>query len=248
MDYWAEVMQDDVYLIAADGWVEAAKPRGIVEDKERKIKETPDLTIGRGKRSKKFKMDLVPPPLVVARDFAGEQGAIKVLQAKQESAARELEEFVEEHGGEEDLLAEVRDDKGKVAKDRVRDLLKAFEGEMESDEERATLSRCVALIEAEVTTAKAVKQTEGALDERVLARYGKLTEAEIKTLVVEEKWLASLRAAVEGEVQRVTQQLAGRVKELEERYAQPLPTLEREVTALSAKVEGHLENMGLSRR
>ena len=57
MDYWAEVMQDDVYLIAADGWLEAAKPRGIIEDKEKKIKETPDLTIKR----KKYKMDLIPP-------------------------------------------------------------------------------------------------------------------------------------------------------------------------------------------
>jgi type I restriction enzyme M protein len=79
----------------------------------------------------------------------------------------------------------------------------------------------------------------------VLARYGKLTEAEIKTLVVEDKWLASLRAAIDGEVQRVTQQLAGRVKELEERYAQPLPALEREVEAFSAKVEAHLKKMGL---
>ena len=71
MDYWAEAMQDDVYLIAADGWLEAAKPRGIVEDKESKIKETPDLTIGR----KKYKMDLVPPALIVARYFAKEQAA-----------------------------------------------------------------------------------------------------------------------------------------------------------------------------
>ena len=47
MDYWAEVMQDDVYIIAADGWVEAARPRAIIEDKDKKIKETPDLTIGR---------------------------------------------------------------------------------------------------------------------------------------------------------------------------------------------------------
>ena len=50
-------MQDDVYLIADDGWVEAAKPRGIIEDKEKKIKETPDLTIKRNK----YKMDLIPP-------------------------------------------------------------------------------------------------------------------------------------------------------------------------------------------
>ncbi len=66
MDYWDEVMQDDVYLIAADGWVEAAKPRGVIEDKEKKIKETPDLTIKR----KKYKMDLIPPALIVARRFA----------------------------------------------------------------------------------------------------------------------------------------------------------------------------------
>jgi type I restriction enzyme M protein len=47
MDYWRETMQDDVYLIVGDGWIEAAKPRGIIEDKERKIKETPDLSAAR---------------------------------------------------------------------------------------------------------------------------------------------------------------------------------------------------------
>ncbi|MCR9296716.1 MAG: type I restriction-modification system subunit M, partial [bacterium] len=52
MDYWAEVMQDDVYLIAGDGWLEAAKPRGVIDDKEKKIKETPDLVVKR----KKYKM------------------------------------------------------------------------------------------------------------------------------------------------------------------------------------------------
>jgi type I restriction enzyme M protein len=237
MDYWAETMQDDVYLIAADGWQEAARPRGIVEDKARNIKETPDLTIGR----KKYKMDLLPPALVVARYFAKEQAAVEALQAKQEAASQALEEFVEEHSGEEGLLSEATNDKGKVTKGGVKDRLKAIEGEAESDEERDeerdALERCLALIDAESDAAKAVKEAQSALDEKVLARYGKLTEAEIKTLVVEDKWLTSLRAAIDGEVQRVTQQLAGRVKELEERYAKPLPALQREVEALSAKVE-----------
>src|SRR5207302_7731425 len=106
MDYWAEVMQDDVYLVAADGWVDAAKPRGIIEDKERKIKETADLTIGR----RKYKMDLVPPALIVARYFAKEQAAIEALQADQETAARELEEFVEERTGEDGLLEDATSD------------------------------------------------------------------------------------------------------------------------------------------
>jgi len=241
MDYWAETMQDDVYLIAADGWVEAAKPRGIIEDKERKIKEAPDLILGH----KKYKMDLVPPALIVARYFTREQAAIEVLQTAHETAVRELEEFVEEHTGQQELLEDASNDKGKVTKGGVKDRLKAIEGEPESDDERDALVRCLELIEAESEAARAVKDAQAALDAQVLVRYAKLTEVEIKTLVVEDKWLASIRRAIQNEVQRLTRQLAGRLKELDERYARPLPALVRDVKVLDAKAEGHLKKMGL---
>ena len=241
MDYWEEVMQDDVYLIAADGWTEAARPRGIIEDRERKIKETADLTIKR----RKYKMDLVPPGLIVARYFADKQAAIDALQARQEAAARELEEFIEEHTGD-GLLEDAVNDKGKVTKGGVTERLKAIRYELESDEERDALKHCRTLIEADAEAGKAVKEAQARLDEQVLARYGVLTEVEIKTLAVEDKWFASIRGAIEGEVQRLTQQLAGRVKELEERYARPLPELEREVEVFGARVEGHLKRMGIS--
>jgi len=118
MDYWAEVMQDDVYLIAADGWLDAARPPGIVEDEARKIEETPDLTIKR----RKYKMDLIPPGLIEARFFAAE-AALEALRAEQETAARTLEEFIEEHGAEEGLLAEAVNDKGKITKASVKEAL-----------------------------------------------------------------------------------------------------------------------------
>ena len=117
-------------------------------------------------------------------------------------------------------------------------------GEAESEEERDALTRCLALIDAESKASKAVRDAQAALDQRVLSRYASLTETEIKTLVVEDKWFTSIWTAVEGEVQRMTQQLAGRVKELEERYAQPLPVLEREVEVFSERVEDHLRKMG----
>ena len=242
MDYWAETMQDDVYLIAADGWMEAAKPRGIIEDKDKKIKETPDLTIKR----KRYKMDLVPPILVVERFFSKERDAVEALQAEQEIAARELKEFVEEHTGEESLLEDATDDHGKVIKGGVRDRLKAIKGEPESDKERDALTRCLQLIEAETRAGKAVKEAQTVLDANVLARYAKLTETEVKTLVIEDKWFASLRVTVEDEVERLTQRLAGRLIELDERYFQPLPKLEQKVEELSAKVEGHLKTMRLA--
>ena len=81
---------------------------------------------------------------------------------------------------------------------------------------------------------------------KVATRYGKLTEDEIKALVVEDKWLAALGAAVQGELDRVSQSLAGRVRELAERYATPLPSLEREVDEWASRVEQHLARMGFT--
>ena len=79
---------------------------------------------------------------------------------------------------------------------------------------------------------------------KVAAQYGKLTEDEIKTLVVDDKWLATLAAAVQGELDRVSQTLTGRIRQLAERYATPLPQLASEVETLAARVSGHLQRMG----
>ena len=91
-----------------------------------------------------------------------------------------------------------------------------------------------------------VKEAQLALDEQVLARYATLTETEIKQLVIDDKWFASIQAAITSEVQRLTQALAERVKELEERYAQPMPALEGEVDDFSLKVNEHLSKMGVA--
>lgn len=245
MDYWADIMQDDVYLISADGWQEAARPRGVIENKERKIKEEPDLTIGSGKKARKYKLDLIPSELIIARYFGDEQACLEALQAAHETATRELEEFIEEQDGEEDLLSEVKNDKGNVTKTEIPKRLKALKDEPEADDEIATLKQCRKLVDAEVSAKKAVKEAQTELDRAVLARYGELTEDEIKQLTVYDKWLADIRVAIEAEVERITNQLAGRVRELEERYADPLPAIEREVEELTARVAGHLDKMGL---
>ncbi len=243
MDYWDGAMHDDAHLIAAEGWRQAAQPRPIVEDKQRKIKESPDLTVAR----KKYKMDLVPPALLVARYFAAERAEIEKLEARQEAAARELEEFIEEHSGEGGPLEDAAGGKGKVSKSAAAALLQAAKDDPQRAEERKILARRLRLVEAESAARKAVSKARSELDRKVLLRYATLTDDEIKTLVIEDKWFADIRAAVEGEVQRLTQHLAGRVKELEERYEKPLPELGTEVKTFEAKVRGHLKKLGVVR-
>ena len=241
MDYWDEVMQDDVYLIAADGWIAAAKPRGIIEDKQAKVKETPDLVI----KKNKYKMDLIPPALIVARYFAEEQAVVEALQAKQTTAESELMEYIEEHTGEDGLLTDATNDKGNITASSVKARLKAIQGEPDSKDEREALTACAILIDAVSKISRSVKKEQEALNEQVLAHYTTLTEDEIKTLVVDDKWIASIRSAIEGEVQRLTQVLTARVQELEERYAQPLPVLAKDVDRYSVKIAEHLKNLGL---
>lgn len=242
IDYWDEVMQDDVYLITQDGWIEAAKPRGIIQDKERKIDETPDLTIKRTK----YKMDVIPPALLVTRYFATDQAHIDALQAAEDTAVNELSEFVEEHTGEDGLLQDAINDKGKVTKTGVTMRLRIIRDEPDSDEEQDILTRFMGLMEEESKASKAVNDSKSALDNKVLAQYQTLTEEEIKTLVIHDKWFGTIHASILEFAQGLTQQLTERIGELEERYARTLHELERDVNRYSARVEGHLQKMGLS--
>ena len=244
MDYWDETMQDDVDLVTAAGWTAAARPRALAETRT-KIRETPDLAIGR----RKYKMDLIPPALVAARCFPAEQADVEEAAGGREAASAALDAFLEEHAGADGALADAANDKGKVTRGAVQERLRALRDEPDEPDgpdERAVLTRCLALMDAETAADKAARAARTALDRRVFDRYATLTDAEIRTLVVDDKWLAGIRDAIDGEVRRVTQSFAARLKELEERYARPLPELEREVAAFGAKVEGHLRRMGFA--
>ena len=241
MDYWAESMQDDCYLIAADGWHEAAQPRLIVEDKSKKAKARPDLIVGK----KKYTTELIPPALLIARYYVREQAAIDALEARLATIAQQLEEMAEEHTGEGGLLEDARNDKDKLTKASAAARLKDI-GRTDPDtaEERQALKDYLGLTEQEAETGTKLKTAQDDLMAKVAARYGQLTEAEIHTLVVEDKWLTTLATAVQGELDRVSQTLTGRIRQLADRYATPLPEITNQVEALAAKVAGHLKRMG----
>ena len=159
MDYWAETMQDDVYLIVSDGWREAAKPRLIIEDKGKKTKEKPDFTVGK----LKYKAELIPTALVIARYFAAEQAAIEKLEAEVAAIEQAMEEMAEEHGGEDGLLEEAKNDKDKLTKASVAARLKEIKGDPDAADERKVLSDYLALIEKEAATSAKVKDAQEAL-------------------------------------------------------------------------------------
>ncbi len=241
MDYWAETMQDDCYLIAADGWREAAKPRLVVEDKSKKAtKEKSDFTVGK----KKYKTELIPSALVIARYFAKEQAAIEKRETDIATLQQQMEEMAEEHIGEGGLLEDAKNDKDKLTKASVVARLKDIQRDADAADERKLLADYLRLSDQEAIASTALKTEQESLMDAVLQQYARLTEDDLKTLVVDDKWLATLAAAVQGELDRVSQTLTGRIRQLAERYATPLPQLTAEVATLASRVEEHLKKMG----
>jgi len=220
MDYWAEVMQDDAYQIALYGW------QAMLDGKPN--------------------TDLMPQSLLVARYFAAEAAAIDTLEAERDAITRRMEEMAEEHGGEDGLLEDARTDKGKLTATSVKDRLKDIMADADATDERAMLNDYLALIGQEAAVGKRAKEARTALDVRATTRYATLIEADIKTLVVDDKWLVRLASDVQGEMDRVSQALTGRIKHLAERYATPLSVLSDEVVELTCRVDAHLRKMGFA--
>ncbi|WP_130472884.1 hypothetical protein [Candidatus Magnetaquicoccus inordinatus] len=188
--------------------------------------------------------DLLPQSLIIHRYFAKEQAAIENLEADRDAISRQMEEMEEEQGGEEGLLAEAKTDAGKLTAKSVKDRHKAILRDREAAEERKVLEAYLGWMEKESAATRKVREAQKALELKVSAKYSQLTEAEVKSLVVEDKWLATLAARVQSELDRVSQALTGRIRQLTERYATPLPQLAGEVESLSARVDEHLAKMG----
>jgi type I restriction enzyme M protein len=226
MDYWAETMQDDCYLIAADGW--QAQTTRVVDSKSG--------------RDRGWSSDLVQKTLIVARYFAAEQSAIDELNAGLEVVTARLAEIEEENAGEDGALADLE----KVNRAAVSARLKDIKSDPAAREEVAVVSDWLKMSDEESILKKRIKDAEAALNTRAYDQYSKLTEASVKALVVEDKWLAALEAAVQDEVDRISRSLTQRVKELAGRYETPLPEAAVQVADLEAKVERHLAAMGFA--
>ena len=319
------------------------EPREIVrvKDKNNKLTWPEPHDYVKGKR--RFKSDLLPAPILVARYFVAERDAVEALDSQITALEQQLEEMREEHGGDEGALKDVSSqsdaqeayrqalvllwneeglfacskysalvnegqehgvelqsladhhdisvlkNKGQVTLKAIKAKLKATNDKSEQKtlqryldvdmqqkakareaatllaavaehyrqrlqanplpEALADLSATVSYLELLDQQSEAKAKRKGAqeeLDKKIGAKYPKLTEAEIQILVIDDKWVAHLAAAVQGELDRVSQTLTGRIRELAERYATPLPGLTYEVATLAARVDEHLTKMGTS--
>ncbi|AWI54802.1 type I restriction endonuclease subunit M [Aquabacterium olei] len=234
MDYWADTMQDDAYLIAEDGW--KAEPYRVLETKKNKD-GTPGKTVDKG-----WACDLVPKALLVQYHFVAEQAELDKLTAELESTQVAQNELEEEHSGNDAVFNGF----DKINDKEVKSRIKEIGSESDAAEELAVLKRWLKLSEKASGLKKSITTLDAELDAKALARYATLNADEVKALVVDHKWMTTLSTAVHGELDRVSQALTGRVKELAERYGRTMSELLQQVDDLEERVAGHLAKMGFT--
>jgi type I restriction enzyme M protein len=186
--------------------------------------------------------DLVPKALLVQHHFAAEQAELERLTAELDSTLATMAELEEEHSGDDEVFSGFDKINDKEVKSRIWELTHMVMGDV--TDELNVLTQWRKLSTRATDVKKRIRILDAELDDKALARYPTLTPDEVKTLVVDYKWTAALDTAVHGELNRVSQALTGRVKELSVRYGRTMPELAQQVNNLETRVAEHLTKMG----
>jgi type I restriction enzyme M protein len=235
MEFWSTTMQDDTYLIAGVGWQAAAKPVRL----EAKSKDRADFTVERAK----FKSELIPSELLIARFFASDYDAVQQAEAAVARQVQALDDLCEEHGGDEGLLVDLFGEKTRIPR---KDVVARLREKGLDDGEKRALVAYLAVLDAEANAKQSLKAAEERLNAKVSAKYGELTEEEVQALVIDEKWIDHVIFASDAELRRLASTLSGRIKELAARYADTLPALVTTAAAKAQAVSNHLNRMGVT--
>lgn len=223
MNYWGETMQDDLYILATGGW-------------------KAELTMDEKKKT--WDCDLLPKYLVIDRYFAGEKLKIEQLEADRDAVKQQLIEAEEEHGGEEGLLTNAKNEKETINKATIQKRLKEIQGDIEYKEEIEMLDLYLKLLADNTSIGNRIKIGIAELDKKVITKYKNLTVDEIKEMVIDDKWMTTIETDIKDEVERISQRLSQRIIELIERYESTLHQIESDVSAWGNKVTNHLKEMG----
>ncbi|OPG26866.1 type I restriction-modification system subunit M [Helicobacter pylori] len=235
-DYYNEVLQDDWFLISFNGFESAKELRKLtpLKDKNKKANylEEPDFII----QKTYYKSDLIPKNLIKQRFFEKETKELEELENALNEKEALLDEFIEEHSNEEGLF-----DGLKINESVLKKELK----NATDPEDKETLKTALEWLEAKNKALKMKNKADEELELKAFHWYKNLKINEIKDLIIKDKWLNSLKNALENKIQKRINAFASALNEIISSYSNSLLELDKEVKESESKVLEHLKDLGL---
>lgn len=231
MNYWAETMQDDVYMIMADGWKLNLRPKQKEDKKEKKM--VPVVV----KTWNDLESDLLPVEYIVNRFCKSELEACDELSASIAFMENEVTSLVEEN---DDVFDTKNFEKEKINLASVKKRAKVTKGE-----EQEHLMEWIELQNSIKAEKAKLKEANDKLLSRVKEEYELLAQNEMRVKnLVKEKWVNAISTRIESELSRSIEQLKSQLSAISERYDQTLPSIDKEVEDYESRVNAHLAQMG----
>lgn len=231
MNYWAETMQDDVYMIMADGWKLNLRPKQKEDKKEKKM--VPVVV----KTWNDLESDLLPVEYIVNRFCKSELEACDELSASIAFMENEVTSLVEEN---DDVFDTKNFEKEKINLASVKKRAKVTKGE-----EQARLIEWIEWQNSIKAEKAKLKEANDKLLSRVKEEYDLLAQNEMKVKnLVKEKWVNAISTRIESELSRSIEQLKSQLSAISDRYDQTLPSIDKEVEDYESRVNAHLAQMG----
>ncbi|WQS44367.1 type I restriction-modification system subunit M [Helicobacter pylori] len=235
-DYYNEVLQDDWFLISFNGFRSAKELRELtpLKDKNKKANylEEPDFVI----QKTHYKSDLIPKHLIKQRFFEKESKELEELENALNEKETLLDEFIEEHSNEEGLFDGLKINESVLKKElkNATDL-----------EDEKILKTALELLEAKNKALKMKNKAYEELELKAFHQHKNLEINEIKDLIIKDKWLNSLKNALENKIQKRTNAFIRALNEIIQTYSNSLLELDKEVKESESKVLEHLKDLGL---
>ncbi|WQZ93153.1 type I restriction-modification system subunit M [Helicobacter pylori] len=235
-DYYNEVLQDDWFLISFNGFISAKELRKLnpLKDKNKKANylEEPDFVI----QKTYYKSDLIPKNLIKQRFFKQEAKELEELENALNEKEALLDEFIEEHSNEEGLF-----DGLKINESVLKKELK----NATDSEDKEILKTALELLESKNKALKMKNKAHEELELKAFHQYKNLEINEIKDLIIKDKWLKSLKNALENKILKRINAFASALNEIISSYSNSLLELDKEVKESESKVLEHLKDLGL---
>ena len=245
MNYWSEVMQDDIYFIVQEGWSKANSVKQILPQKDKSGKNTWNEVHDFEFNKKRYKAEVIPPKLIEKTFLKELSDNLDEMKNEIDISSQNIEIFIEEQDDEDDLLQNITNEKGKITQALIGSRKKELDSGLEEDSELKAIEEYLSLYKIESDIKKSYKKSKLELDNLVVKKYKELSEAEIKSLIIDCKWLGELRTKIIREIDDISENLVDCITVLKKRYSEPLPILNTNVDELSKKVDDHLKQMGI---
>ncbi|MFA7934159.1 type I restriction-modification system subunit M [Helicobacter pylori] len=235
-DYYNEVLQDDWFLLSFNDFLSAKELRELnpLKDKNKKANylEEPDFII----QKTYYKSDLIPKNLIKQRFFEKEAKELEELENALNEKEADFEEFIEEHSSEEGLFDEWKINESVLKKElkNATDL-----------EDKEILKTALELLEAKNKALKMKNKAHEELELKAFHQYKNLKLDEIKDLIIQDKWLKSLKNALENKIQKRINAFTSALNKIISNYSNSLLELDKEVKESESKVLEHLKDLGL---